>query len=600
MPNQLSSATPRPQLWAGLWLSARYQALTKPLLFLLAFPLFGYLAERLIASAGRTVLSSGDGLSALLNWQGVLLLLLGTALVVLTIATDIAAFIIMEGVRVQRGSYPSVRQTLFAALRSMRRFLHPATWLLVAYVGLVVPLGGIGLSAGPLRDFKIPNFITDVIYQSPLYLGLYSAALLLLALLGFCLIFTFHFVLLAGHTPWRAMLSSAAFVRRHPWPALKTLLGALAPIAAALLLVFAITVLLQTLPALATSVAARRFWALFTLMLGAQLLALVLLLAGPYVLRRLTLFFLARHTQLPGVPVLPHDAKAPAPARVPRLLWLGAAATLAFNAAASAVATRFFDNLFIATHPIAIIAHRGGGNLGAENTLAGLEAAIAAGAAWSEIDVQRTADGAYILNHDGDFQRLSGSRKTASQITLAQARALPVKDLFDPTRGDARIATLEETLDAAKDRIGLFIELKGKTADKQMVDDVARLIKAKGMEKQAVILSLDYALIQYSEQRYPELDTGFLYFFSLGNPATLTGDYLVMEEGEATQRNIASIRAAGKRVVVWTVNTKESIARFTATDVDGIITDYPLEVKAALAARKDLSDWQLILEKLLD
>lgn len=528
-----------------------------------------------------------------------LLLLLGTALVVLTIATDIAAFILMEDRRVRRGAYPGVFSALLAALKSMRRFLHPATWLLVAYVGLIVPLGGIGLSVGPLRDFRIPSFITDVIYNTPLYLGLYTATTLVLALLGFYLIFTFHFVLLAGHNPWRAMRASAAFVHRRPWPILKTLLAAITAMAVALLLVLAFTALLQILPALATSRDGERFWGLATLLLGAELLALLLLLAGPFVLRRLTLFFLQHHgtpETLPGLPV----AQAAPPARIPRLLLLAGAATLAFNAAFAAFATHIFDELFIAERPIAIIAHRGGGNLGAENTLPGLEAAIAAGAQWSEIDVQRTADGGYILNHDGDFKRLSGSGKTSTQLSLAEARALPVKDLFDPARGNARIATLEDIMDAAKGRIGLFIELKGATADTQMVDDIARLIKAKGMEREAAILSLDYALIQYSEARYPELDTGFLYFFSLGNPAALTGDYLIMEAGEATLANIDAIHAAGKRAVVWTVNSDDAIARFTASEVDGIITDYPLKVKAALETRKGLSDWKLILEKLLE
>ncbi|WP_107688979.1 glycerophosphodiester phosphodiesterase family protein [Neisseria wadsworthii] len=326
---------------------------------------------------------------------------------------------------------------------------------------------------------------------------------------------------------------------------------------------------------------------------------LTLFFAGPLVLRSLTVFFWQHDEKPRGLPPLP-PAQIPALARIPRLFAAGVLGVLLFNAALSAFTAHFFQELFRSQRPIAVVAHRGGGNLGAENTLAGLEAAIAAGAAWSEIDVQRTSDGGYVINHDKDFARLSGSGKTSAEMTLAEARALPVKDLFDSSRANGKVATLEEFMDAAKGSIGLFIELKGATADTQMVDDVARLIKAKGMEREAAILSLDYKLIQYSEAKYPELDSGFLYFFTFGNPATLTGDYLIMEEGEATPANIEAIRAAGKRVVVWTVNTDESIARFTAADVDGVITDYPVKVKNAIAERKNLSDRQLILEKLLE
>lgn len=54
------TATPGTPLSAGLWLYARYQALTKPLLLLLVFPLARGLADALITSSGRAALSSGD------------------------------------------------------------------------------------------------------------------------------------------------------------------------------------------------------------------------------------------------------------------------------------------------------------------------------------------------------------------------------------------------------------------------------------------------------------------------------------------------------------------------------------------------------------
>lgn len=46
---------------------------------------------------------------------------------------------------------------------------------------------------------------------------------------------------------------------------------------------------------------------------------------------------------------------------------------------------------------------------------AGLEAAIAQGAQWSEINVQRTKDGHYIIHHDATFKRLAGEPRTAQK-----------------------------------------------------------------------------------------------------------------------------------------------------------------------------------------
>ncbi|TMK20451.1 MAG: glycerophosphodiester phosphodiesterase, partial [Actinobacteria bacterium] len=47
-----------------------------------------------------------------------------------------------------------------------------------------------------------------------------------------------------------------------------------------------------------------------------------------------------------------------------------------------------------------VIGHRGAAALGPENTIAAVEAGLAAGADGVEIDVRRTADGVVVLMHD--------------------------------------------------------------------------------------------------------------------------------------------------------------------------------------------------------
>ncbi|MDO4754562.1 MAG: glycerophosphodiester phosphodiesterase family protein, partial [Bacillota bacterium] len=271
-----------------------------------------------------------------------------------------------------------------------------------------------------------------------------------------------------------------------------------------------------------------------------------------------------------------------------------------FNALASLLIGLFFDEMFMQHADKDIIAHRGGGDLGAENTIAGLDAAIAAGAHGSEIDVQRSKDGIYIIHHDTTFSRLSGVSKKASEMNLDEIRALEVKDLFDTGRPSQKVATLEECLDHAKGRIKLYIELKGETADTAMVDDVVKMIKEKDMVAETAILSLDYALIVYTENRYPEITTGYLYFFSIGNLKTLVADILIMEEREATDKNLDIIHDAGKKAVVWTVNKRDSISRFLRSDVDGIITDYVLKVKDGLTERDNRTDIEVLMDAIFD
>ena len=160
-------------------------------------------------------------------------------------------------------------------------------------------------------------------------------------------------------------------------------------------------------------------------------------------------------------------------------------------------------------------------------------------------------------------------------MTLAEVKQLKVDG--EP------VPTYEEMLDASKDKVTLFVELKGETADEKMADDAVKAIKEKGMEKQAVLISLKYDILEYIEQKYPEMETGYLAFFSFGDIEEMPFDYLALEEEISTDDAIENIHAKNKKVMVWTVNDPENIKTFLNSEADAIITD---EVKKS----KEISD----------
>jgi glycerophosphoryl diester phosphodiesterase len=258
----------------------------------------------------------------------------------------------------------------------------------------------------------------------------------------------------------------------------------------------------------------------------------------------------------------------------------------------SAAGTVFFDTIFPAEVTTRVIAHRGGGNEGPENTVAGLRAAAELGAWASEIDIQRTADGAYVVNHDKTFRRTTGDRHKPGKLTLAEAQKLRVDG--EP------VASYEDMLDAAHETgLVLFVELKGKSADEQMAKDAVRIARARGMLDSCVFISLDYALIDYLERTYPEAQTGFLTWASYGDETALNCDYLALEELSADAVAIETAHTQGKQVFVWTANTHDEQHRFLAGRADAIITDevaQAMEVTAELEAR---SDFQRIVDAFL-
>jgi glycerophosphoryl diester phosphodiesterase len=71
-----------------------------------------------------------------------------------------------------------------------------------------------------------------------------------------------------------------------------------------------------------------------------------------------------------------------------------------------------------------LVAHRGYAARYPENTLAALEAAIAAGARHVEVDVQLSSDGFPVLFHDRTLDRMCGVPGTIHGTTLSDLRAL--------------------------------------------------------------------------------------------------------------------------------------------------------------------------------
>lgn len=588
-----------------VWLYSKYQLLTKGLLILVIFPIAGQSSQLILRTMGRTSLSSGDFKAVLFSVQGLGLILIGFILLVILVGTDINSFIIISGLIREKRIDLTARQVLKVSLISMKKFFRPSGLAILVYVALVIPLVGIGLTISPLEGFQIPNFITDVVFQSPVYTSLYAGALILLTLVTFRYFFFFHYLLLAGDDISLALRHASVLMRGHWKSFLKDFILYAVLLGVGGTLIFIVLVVGLALPLEIYHLSPG--WTMFALLNLAELMFAAMFLWIPVLCYRVTILFY-RYNEKDGLEIenavciaakqLAFQEEAAVKLATKVKLFLLLLGIALFNIGISVTYDLLFDSVFSQFKKIEIVAHRGGGDLAAENTIAGLEAALHQGADWSEIDVQRTKDGHYIVNHDSDFQRVAEVAKKSSEMTLAEIKQLEVKDLFDPGRPSQRVATIEEFLDAAKGRIGLFIELKGETADSRMADDLVRLIKERDMQSEVALLSLNYSLIQYIEKNYSAMTSGYLYYFALGDIANMEGDILIMEEREATPEKVDQIHDAGKKAVVWTVNTEESIEKFVNSDIDGVITDYVRRVKDGIQVRDNRSNFEIIMDEI--
>lgn len=116
------------------------------------------------------------------------------------------------------------------------------------------------------------------------------------------------------------------------------------------------------------------------------------------------------------------------------------------------------------------IAHRGYPWHYPENTIAGLEAALQAGARYVEFDVQLSADGVPVLLHDGGLARTAGVEVAVTDLPLSQLRALDVGErhrLGDQFAG-TRINTVAEAANllSAWPGVTVFVDVKPQSLER--------------------------------------------------------------------------------------------------------------------------------------
>ncbi len=554
----------------------QYQIITKLIIALWLY-FMGRLFSLLLQSTGRVAVSSGDFTFLFTSWQGILMLLGMIVSLYVYVALDLNAKVILSrdllaGVRV------SVWSVLKSAFLSINCFANGKGILVILYLALIAPILGLGLSLTMTEGLYIPTFISSVIAGTPLYLVAVSILVLLFLSVGIANLFILHGVILDGLPVGEAGTQSRQLVRANWKDYLKqnVLFILVAGVLLAAIIVVVLVLPLALIQALPLSAGIRRPLTVFFLTSGVMLSLLADLFSTPLYLMKMTQLFYA-YKKVGGRQFRRQEKRTPAFAIIVAAAWL------LITSVATAVMTRQFDTLFPLESAVRIIAHRGGGTEGAENTVAGIEKAWDEGVYGSEIDIQRTKDGFYVLNHDSDFRRVAGEERKPNEMTLEGIKALTVEG--EP------VPTLEEALEASRGRGILFVELKGETAGREMADDAVKVVREYGMEQESVLISLKYDLIDYIESTYPEIQTGYLTFASFGDTAKLNCDYLALEEESATADAISAVHKQGKMALVWTVNEKDSQRHFLCSKADGLITDYISQAKQLqdeLGERSDL------------
>lgn len=152
---------------------------------------------------------------------------------------------------------------------------------------------------------------------------------------------------------------------------------------------------------------------------------------------------------------------------------------------------------------VMVVAHRGGGmeqgnTKYPENSLEAVRHAIAIGAEMVEIDVQRSADGVYVVFHDSWLDRTSNCRGRLAERTLAQLKACRLVVAGTGATSSETLPTLEEMLSVTKDRIMVNIDNK---LDADALPGIVDVARRMGMADQLVIKANLWNDARVSEMR---------------------------------------------------------------------------------------------------
>ena len=289
-----------------------------------------------------------------------------------------------------------------------------------------------------------------------------------------------------------------------------------------------------------------------------------------------------------------------------------------------------------------IEAHRGGRGLFPENTLVSFAGALSMGVDTLELDVGATSDGVLVVSHerrlnpdlarDGRGTYVAAPGTPFVELPLAEVKSYDVGQIrpdsayakqFPDQRAvpGTRIPTLKEVIDLVRKSgnaaVRLNIETKidpdhpAESPDPEtFVTLLLGLIEAEKFSERVMIQSFDWRTLKLVQQRVPEIPTVYLTLqrgsaptISLKEATHWTAGYSPVDHdgslprtikaaggaiwspyfGDVTPALIAEAHELKLRVVVWTVNKPDDMARLIDMGVDGIISDRPDLLRKAVA-----------------
>lgn len=229
-----------------------------------------------------------------------------------------------------------------------------------------------------------------------------------------------------------------------------------------------------------------------------------------------------------------------------------------------------------------IIAHRGDVSNAPENTLAAMEKAWRAGADGVEMDVRLTKDERLIAIHDRTLNRTTNGRGMVDHYTLDQLRQLDAGSWFSPAFAGEPPPTLDQVFELLPKDYLVNVEMKVVIKGMKLIARrVAETVARHQRWDSTLVASFNPVALCHLRKMEPRLARGYIY--SKSHPYPIRARWLSPLADahwyDPAQRTYNAnthrkFRRAGRRLLAWSTDFENDLAKAAQAGVDGVVTDH--------------------------
>lgn len=194
-----------------------------------------------------------------------------------------------------------------------------------------------------------------------------------------------------------------------------------------------------------------------------------------------------------------------------------------------------------------------------------------------ETDVHRTADGKYVCIHDSNTKGVSGVDMDVEASTLEQLQSIRLMDNDGTTdRADLRIPTLQDYIKICRD-YGKVSVLELKTPfEKEHIGEIIDIIRGMGHLDMTIFISFYRQDLVYLREYLPDQPAQFLTGEWNDDIKAFLKEYdldIDICYPPLTKEKFDDIKAAGKKINIWTVDDKDMGEKFADWGADYLTTN---------------------------